>query len=1066
MQKNSNSDYDGQMLDTGSLQIGKKGLDLRQSIDQDSLTSLNNARFSDTTTVERRTGHTSKILQDSSNFASGQGQSTSQWVYGHGNIVQNQDGLYRHHPISTQNLFTFNYDNKDVSWTGDRLLVHQDSTLPSLGTSGFWQNQSGGLPVVSTPSLPQGIPCFLPSMVDFVPPVKMPISFVNGINSYDTAISRTQRILASTAGIVTGPFPNGKVTAEIIDIQSNTIVNSSTISTVDSVNYANIKTVYSGGRFMVFWTDTGLNQLYQATWTGTAWITQVLLFSANDFDLYSTSFNGTYYIIYRFGAVIKARAFLGSSTISTPIIPDTVVDTTGSTPNGCVSLATNPTGQIAVTWFSTTGVWAREYSNKMLVKTGFAAVNIDTFADSDLGISITSATIPVGDNYRWTVYAGYFVYGNHSTGNLAVRIRSFLTTSGATNMDSLNLVKYGCSLQSRAFTVGNETFAWLRGEWFPLSFLLAGVTDPIVCGYADRGESIRHSRGTPPSVSQYPDDQYKFTWARSAGGNGNNTTDKTTNTATYKYSDMDFLPQITAAQYGLSMYLSGSAIQNFDGNECSDAGFQDLPSTGGAANGTGGVLSAGNYQLRVYLVRYNAKGERFVSSAITSNTVNVAATGKINWTILPVTSITANDAVLELYRTGANGTTFTLLDIIANNKNVPSIVYSDQFASDASIASNPGDPYQAQLGGLAEVMQTGPIGCTILISYNDRLWGVGGQVPRGRLQFSKLKIDKFGVGFDALSGFNTIDSEGGIITSIAGMNNSLVAFESDKIFVLQGDGPDNFGRGNFTPAQFAAAKGAITHFGTILTDIGLVYWNEGGPHRLTGQFNVENISDPIRPLAVTLLPTGVRLNPQQQEVVWYTATGTALLLDYKQTNRWATWSGLFVSAASSEGLATTDGRLLKPNSSVYNDGGQTYVFSARTSQLRVDSLLQGYDILKRYGVTGTYEGEHTLELRMYYNGSPLWEEDEIWQPEPNTYLQPASAFGSLTAAQMDALTTYDKSGNYATHRRCKRQNCQRFQLEFLDSGPDGKSFSPQSLEFEFGMRPGFGRSPVTTFTDR
>lgn len=1057
MQKNSNSDYEGQPTQLVSMQIGEKGLDLRDTTDIKSLTVLNNARFLDETSVERRTGHDARVLQDSSQYPVGQTATSNTWVYGHGNLCTSTFAS-SHHPIVTQNKATFNYEGSQVSWTGDRLLVSTNGAT-CFGNSTYWNNRGSinSLPFDAVlngnlQNLSHGIPCYLPSLVDFTPVITVPNISGTSNNSTDIALSTTNRVIVYNS--------LGNSYAQVYDRTNNQIISFRKLNNV-TTNNTDCRVVFSNKLFVVYWRDGTTNILYSARWNGTSWSNESNIVTTDTYELTSAEGDG-YHLIYRLGAVIKARFYMGTALQVSPYLVDTIVDTTGTVPSGPIAIAVNPVGELGVAWYSTTGYMGREYTSRLVIKAGYPVVTLQSYTDTPACVTIVSSALAdFSGNYIWTVY------GSYVGAVTAVAIVAFQKTA----IDGAGTFKSNCHLISKAFVVGTENFAWLQSTNSSLHFLISGVLHTRVCGFADRGEAATPKSATIirtlTGVANDPLNAYKFTWARPIKINS------TTQTNHIRYSDIDFLPAITTTQYGKSVYLSGSAVQNFDGYDCSDAGFQDYPIVVSGVASAGGSLSAGNYQIRAYAVRYNNKGEKFTSAALTSPVVTAAGGQKITWTILPLQACTAEDVVIEIYRTQANGTTFTLEATVANDKTV-SPTFSVSTLSDISIAILPGDVFQPQLGGLAETPNFGPVGCTTLVTYSDRLWSCGGQVPTGKLQFSKLKVEGFGAGFDALAGQVTVDSEGSSINSICGMNDTMVALASNKVFIIEDRGPDNFNRGNFPSAKFAAAKGASTHFGTILTDVGLVYWNEGGPHLLNGQFTVSNISDSIRPLAITLQPTGCKLNPQRQEVIWYTNTGTALLWDYKANSRWATWSGLYVNGASPTGLATVDGKLLTVNNNIYTDGGQAYVFSIKTAPLRAEQLLSGYTLLKRYGITGSYVGEHTLEFRVYYNNSPLWEEDEVWYPTTETYLSSIGKLeikaledlGGATAADIDGLIIQDKSGNYGTHRRAKRQNCQSFQVELLDNGPFGPSYIPQTLEFELGQRPGYGRTPVNTFTDR
>src|SRR5262249_49975121 len=159
-----------------------------------------------------------------------------------------------------------------------------------------------------------------------------------------------------------------------------------------------------------------------------------------------------------------------------------------------------------------------------------------------------------------------------------------------------------------------------------------------------------------------------------------------------------------------------------------------------------------------------------------------------------------------------------------------------------------------------ELESFGPLGCSVLASVGDRLWGAGGQVPTGTAQFSKLKTVGFGAGFDDLAGYVQVDNEGGAITSLAGQHNGLVIFERSRGYVYDNTGPDNFGNGGFSSPTIVLSPGAKTHFGTGRCQNGVVFWSDDGPLLLEQNFQVVNIGIPVRPFTAALTPVGIRIN--------------------------------------------------------------------------------------------------------------------------------------------------------------------------------------------------------------
>jgi hypothetical protein len=419
--------------------------------------------------------------------------------------------------------------------------------------------------------------------------------------------------------------------------------------------------------------------------------------------------------------------------------------------------------------------------------------------------------------------------------------------------------------------------------------------------------------------------------------------------------------------------------------------------------------------------------------------------------------------VLEVYRTEANGTTFYLDGIIANSFAGP-VTYVSSI-SDTALRTHTGDPHATGVGNVAELESFGPLGCAYLAAAGDRLWGAGGQVPAGEVQFSKLWSQNFGAGFDDLAGYQVVDIQGGTITSIAAFNDAIVIQEVDRISVFGGGGPDNFGNGSFSTPEIRLSDGASSAYGTALIPAGLVYWGSDGPRILESNFQTECICAQIRDLTTELDPTGVSVDFVREEVVWYTSDGSAVLWNYRGNSRWAEWSGLRAAHAESGLLITPEGYVLIADEEATSDAGNRYEFAVSSGYVRPEDILTGHTMVRRAGISGEFQGDHQLRFRVFYNGSPLWSEEVIWQPTVGTWLTSAETVSTLTPAQVDALNPVDHSGAYATHKRLSRETCRYFRFEFSDMGSYTPTLTPHELVFELGAKPGLGRVPVNTFTD-
>ncbi len=1055
MPRGSQHSADEIVSQTTGVRLGGTGLDLRQPSDPGTLSKLLNARFLDDRTLVERDGHLGTLVRDASDFAPlGANYAVSdEWVYGHGLRVSSSNASgweNAHHPIAGRAAGVFQFDGTDVMWTGDRLLV-KTASGPCIGNSAFWNRSTIGAP------LAMGLPAFLPLQVDSFPPADVTGEYV------ETCLTPTLRVNVRSN--------TGELDVWVMDRATGALLHTSSLLD-DSEDPVEVKVLSSSGTPVVLWRDFDTQTLYMNYWTGAEWAGEDEIATgviAYDFAVTADGFHVAWHqavVPDVSAAVVKFGRFTGPNGVNTPYAFAT--EAPGLVPTAAMAVGVSPSGELAVLAETASGLQARVYSPALTALTSIGLTTIAGSTGWGGGLAICSRGLKESNGYHdWVIHAA-----RSATAGVYVRSMHIAPGSGVT-LDSAGTRRYNSTLASKSFRVGDEVFCWLRSENAGTHYLIAGVVDPQVCGYADREEAVERTThdgnyGIPHVLPDPLDEEgVTFTWARPF-----NTGQTYAHGGDVRIGDVDFLPEMSAAAFGKSVYLSGSAVRNYDGIELGDAGFQDYPivrdspvqTTGGSLTNTGDP-EEDVYYFRVYPVRYNSRGERFMGSAVSYGPVAMTdSNNKLALTIATLPSTSHDDVVFEVYRTEALGTTFYLEGHVENDLTAASVGFVSTL-SDDNLRDQLGDSHAAGIGAQSEIEEWGPIGCKMLAVSGDRLWGAGGQVPAGQVQFSKLYEAGEGAGFDDLAGFQTVDTQGNEVVSLIGSNDATVAFQRDQLNVIVGTGPDNYGRGGFTIPQIVLADGAITHRGTIGTQLGVLFWGADGPRLLTTAFSVQNISAPIRALTTGLAPTGVRVSLSKQEVVWYTSSGTAILWNYQDSSRWAQWSGLEVAGCSTRLLATLDGRLLKESPDAVGDDGQGFPFVWRTGSLRPEQLLLGGVVLKEYGVTGVYHGPHNLRFRVFYNGSPLWSEESVWEPAEDTWLAPGDDVSTLTPAQIDALAPKDRSGAYMTHKRVSRQHCSFFQIEVSNIEAHDKTYTPFELALELGVtNTGLGRVPVNNFT--
>lgn len=1028
MQRGSYRASDEVSWDVVGIQPGAVGLDTRADGLPGSLSKLKNARFEGVASLERRHGYTGQTVQDgtpfpASSFFTQLTYPGTPWIYGHGLIA---DGYNTeptppyipdtHVPVAGRGGGAFEFGDSEVVWTGDRLYVMRDGT--AVGSSAHWTGTTENM----------GIPAMLPVQTNVDTPEALASVYAA------TCLTTRYRIVASAS--------NTALVAWVIDRSTGAIVSRTELA---SALAKDLRAVNSGDVPVLLWREA--SELRMSHWSSASgWSTVEGVDSpVTNFAIAQTPLG--FHLAVMTATGFTLTEFVGSLAVSTHYPPRTTVTPTVA-PGKHLAMAVDPSDNLYLVYVSIGSGGFYNDLRLMQVTDGLRVLERSV----NLGTTFAAVTATArGLRHEGTSTWPVVIYAE-SDG----RIRIFEYEPSGSMIRTGE--RYNSKLASHAWTVGNEPMVWLRSELSGLHYLLAGVTAPAVIGYADREEAATRVTNDGEQALQYvnpdPSGTHLYTWV-SLWDVG------TATIGNLRVGDINFLPPLVTARFGESVYLAGSAVRNWDGYALGDAGFQDVPRLTSGSVQAGGALSTGQYRYRVYAVTYNARGEKFTSAARTSQAFTAAATNKIVVTIETIPS--ANSQVTyEVYRTEADGSAYYLEGTVANNLAAPTVTFQSMMA-DADLVSKPVDPRAPGVGISAELEEFGPIGCSILATAADRLWGAGGQVPAGTVQYSKLKEAGEGAGFDALGGTFVLDLEGRPVTSIAAVANGVVIFQRHQIHTLGGTGPDNLGAGTFAAPELRLADGAITHLGTGSIQAGVVYWGVDGPRLLDHSYRVQDISLPVHSITSQMTPVAVAIDLARHEVTWYGDDGVAIHCNYQSDRaRWAEWRTPVIAGGGSRVLVTPGGVVLRPAYGA-DDNGAPFEFMGRTSEIIGDKTLEGRTLIGSVGVAGEYQGPHNLRLRVYYNGSPSWIDEWIWQPATGTWLQSSNDLAALTPSQVDALLLIDQSGGYAVNRRVSVPQSRLCEIEWSDVSSHGQTLLLREITCELGARPGYGRTHVGTF---
>lgn len=1036
MPKSSQNEADGLIWQVVPLALGEKGMDARRPSEPDTLVDVLNAKFIDARTIARRGGHDGYKVQDNDLFlapADSEVTVTDEWFYGHGIKVYDPADADNvedaHYPLAGQAKGTFESNGKSVVWTGDRLIVEGKK-----GSHIMWGDR--------------GMPAYLPVQEDAA------FSLYGG-QHVDSCLTEDYEVTAITRTTGVSVAVKGRDSGLVLFTQ-----------TVGLAACSGVRLVNSGGKLLLFFTDT--SGLWVWRWLGTSWGHSSLIeATATVFDVAQAP-DGCEVIwdkLVGANRVLKLGNFTGHSPGTNHTWGQSAeIGGAYLSANPKVGLAVASNGDIAYAWTSNDpgeladghGLYACQDNASLTDPSAVTLIQASVgtmWATAGGHVTVTFRNVSSGfGKFNYTVYAKHtpnVLSGFSGDYSVWDYVRIFRLDHDSTLLSAVNV--FNAKLLTKAFTVGNEVFAWLYSINSSTAFLVGNDAVPQMCGIADR-EEVEIKGDSLRSVQSDPLDQYKFIWSRPYNAG------EYFRRGDVRIGYLNFMPKLSTAAFGLATYVAGSHVRCWDGVELGDAGFHDYPSIESIVNGTGGSVSAGEHFVRVYPVRYTSQGERFQGAAITSSGVTVS-TGAVDLALHSIPITNHDDVKLEVYMTPVGSTVFRYAGVVDNDRQ-SAVVTIKLTASDTDLESAPADPHAPGVDDLQEMEEFGPVGCEILAVSGDRLWGIGGQVPAGCAQFSKLYEVGEGVGFGDLINTQIFDASGNRLTSIASFSDSvLVAFQAKRYYSLLGPGPSNFGIGSFDVPELKVAAGALNHWGTIATPIGLLFWSEEGPRALAGNYQNAFIGEPIAPLALTMTPSGVRFQLDTSEVIWYTESGNALLYNFGgRVGRFARWSGIPAAGVSDKRIVTPSGECWTPSSSTPRDYGRSFVFSFETGNVRLESLLQGGNRIRSLGMTGKWVGEHTVTFNVYHDGSPDWIERIDWVPGENSVLN--TDWTNLTGAQIDALDTVDKTGRYDNFFRLEKQDCEYIRVKVTDSGNDG--FIPWELSFEMASKGGKTRLAAQT----
>jgi hypothetical protein len=372
------------------------------------------------------------------------------------------------------------------------------------------------------------------------------------------------------------------------------------------------------------------------------------------------------------------------------------------------------------------------------------------------------------------------------------------------------------------------------------------------------------------------------------------------------------------------------------------------------------------------------------SVAVSATTVAGAGLGKVTLQFdmltiaqfgagTPATSAPCN---VSIFRTLANGTTYRHVASVALNASAANTTYVDQ-ANDTTITSN---RILYTDGGVLE--REPPPASLKFVVHKNRVWGISSADRKTLFYSGQLSIGE-APWFSSLQQIR-IDA-GDDITGIASMDDKLVAFKSDRIFKIYGNGPNALGQNNdlSDPILVTGDAGCNDARATLATDTGVLFKSAKGLYELSRGEQVSykgEAADAYWSGYADIVAANMLTDRQEARFevsggagVGDALTGSAiasqkLVLNYL-TGQWTTHrnyqDATAVDAIVVAGVyywATSAGAVYKENTSSFLDPSSTYVRSLLRTGWLMPTGPQGFSRVGRAMHHGQRKTDHTLTL--------------------------------------------------------------------------------------------------------
>lgn len=479
----------------------------------------------------------------------------------------------------------------------------------------------------------------------------------------------------------------------------------------------------------------------------------------------------------------------------------------------------------------------------------------------------------------------------------------------------------------------------------------------------------------------------------------------------------------------------------------------------------GQLITGAGIPANTYITAFPSGSSITMSNAATASaagvTISTIYTNKVTL-VIPTLRVTAKqgdrvNATINVYRTQSAGSVFyevtsitsptfntTTSDTVTFNDTVPDLYLS-------------GNQLLYTTGGVLENIPAPP--CSLITNYKNRIVIIPSE---NKLSYwiSKNVVSGSPVEFtDFFS--KQVNAFGGDVTAVGQLDEKLVLFKRNAIFITTGDGPNDTGQQDdlARPQLVTTDAGCVSPRSIATMPNGLMFKSGKGIYLLDRSLQVQYIGAPVERYN-SLEITSSQLIPNTNEVRFTTEDGTILVYDYLM-NQWAIDTNKYIvdSAIFSNRFTylAPSGTVWRETIDSYLDGQEPIRIKLTTSWLSLAGL-QGFQRVYQGLILGEYESLHRLMVNVSYDFNP--------NPTQQIYidaneLQPLT-YG--TSSPYGSDTVY--GGEFPLYQYridMVKQKCQSIQFSFIEVplSPYGQGLSLSGITILAGIKQGLYKIPAS-----